>query len=57
MSPGGTKSGTVQASFNLLDPALALVVNRWSSLPERVRQEVVAKVMGWRAVVDERSSK
>ena len=41
---GGAKSGALGAQDAPIDPDLAMVVKRWTSLPEAVKQDVVAIV-------------
>ena len=41
---GGTNSGTVNTQFGDFSPNLVTVINAWSTLPETVRQKIVAMV-------------
>jgi hypothetical protein len=40
----GAKSGALSGDSGPMDPDLALVVNRWSNVPEATRRSIVAMV-------------
>ena len=41
---GGAKSGALSGDSAPIDPDLALIVNHWPALPEKVREKIVVMV-------------